>query len=142
MTGGLTFVATEVTSMLTIRRLALVGTILLLTGCATVPPSKPIATFQDIAGTWEGRYLQPSGELGPRWEHTIREDGQLRFTRFELPVDGTRQLSLRDGKAVYDSLFWSGTLTLQEVEGRRILTDVAIQKRNGAVFTGEFSLKQ
>jgi hypothetical protein len=55
MTGGLTFVATEVTSMLTIRRLALVGTILLLTGCATVPPSKPIATFQDIAGTWEGR---------------------------------------------------------------------------------------
>ena len=40
------------------------------------------------------------------------------------------------------SLFWSGALTLHEVEGRRILKDVATQKRNGAVFTGEFNLKQ
>jgi hypothetical protein len=43
---------------------------------------------------------------------------------------------------VYDSLFWSGALTLHEVEGRRILKDVATQKRNGVVFTGEFTLKQ
>jgi len=43
---------------------------------------------------------------------------------------------------VYDSMFWSGVLTLDEVKGRRILKDVAIQKRNGAVFTGEFTLKQ
>jgi hypothetical protein len=133
--------STEVTSMPTMRALARIGTILLLTGCATVPASKPIASFQEIAGTWEGRYVQPSGELGPRWEHTIREDGQLRFTRSELPVDGTRQLTLRDGRAVYDSLFWSGTLTLQDVGGRRVLKDVAVQKRNGAVFTGEFNLR-
>jgi hypothetical protein len=39
-------------------------------------------------------------------------------------------------------MFWTGTLTLHEVEGRRILKDVAIQKRNGAVFNGEFALKQ
>jgi len=39
-------------------------------------------------------------------------------------------------------MFWSGGFTLHEVEGRRILKDVAIQKRNGAVFTGEFTLKQ
>ena len=36
---------------------------------------------------------------------------------------------------------WSGTLTLQDVGGRRVLKDVAVQKRNGAVFTGEFNLK-
>jgi hypothetical protein len=128
--------------MLTLRFLAVVGLIMMLTGCATAPPAKPIVTFREIAGTWEGQYALPSGELGPRWEHTIREDGQMRFKRFELPVDGTRQLQLRDGKVVYDSLFWSGALTLHEVEGRRILKDVATQKRSGAVFTGEFNLKK
>ena len=128
--------------MLTMRFVAVVGLIMMLTGCATVPPAKPIATFGEIAGIWEGQYILPSGELGPRWEHTIREEGQLRFRRFELPVEETRQLQFRDGKVVYDSLFWSGVLTLHEVEGRRILKDVAIQKRNGAVFTGEFSVKQ
>ena len=128
--------------MLTMRFVALIGLIISAIGCATVAPAKPIATFREIAGTWEGQYVLPSGELGPLWEHTIREDGQLRFRRFELPIDGARQLELREGKAVYDSMFWSGTLTLHEVEGRRILKDVAIQKRSGAVFTGQFTLKQ
>ena len=128
--------------MLTMRFIAVIGLTLIATGCATVAPATPIGTFREIAGTWEGQYVLPSGELGPRWEHTIREDGQLRFKRFELPIDGTRQLQLRDGKVVYDSMFWSGTLTLHEVVGHRILKDVAIQKRNGAVFTGEFTLKQ
>jgi len=133
----------EATTMLTLRYVAVVGLIMVLAGCATVPPAKPIATFKEIAGTWEGQYVLPSGELGPRWEQEIREDGQMRFKRFELPVEGTRQLQLRDGRVVYDdSMFWSGVLTLHEVEGRRILKDVAIQKRNGAVFTGEFTLKQ
>jgi len=44
---------------------------------------------------------------------------------------------------VYDnSVFWSGVLTLHEVDGRHILKNVAIQKRNGAIFTGEFGLTQ
>ena len=129
--------------MLAMRFIPVVGLIMMLTGCATVPPAKPIATFSEIAGTWEGQYVLPSGELGPRWELTIRGDGQIRFKRFEVPVEGTRQLQLCDGKVVYDdALFWSGTLTLHEVEGRRILKDVATQKRNGAVYTGEFTLKQ
>ena len=129
--------------MLTRRYASVVGLIMVLAGCATVPPAMPIATFGEIAGTWEGQYVLPSGELGPRWEQTIREDGQMRFKRFELPVEGTRQLQLRDGRVVYDdSMFWSGVLTLYEVQGRRILKDVAVQKRNGAVFTGEFTLKQ
>ena len=97
------------------RSIAVIALIMITTGCATVSPAKPIATFSEIAGTWEGR--------------------------FELPIDGTWQLRLRDGTVAYDSMFWSGTLTLHEVEGRRILRDVAIQKRNGAVFTGEFTLK-
>lgn len=128
--------------MLTMRVIKIIGLGIVATGCAAVAPTKPIATFGEIAGTWEGQYVLPSGEVGPRWEHTIREDGQGRFRRFELPIDGIRQLRLHDGKVVYDSMFWSGTLTLHEVEGRRILKDVAIQKRNGAVFTGEFTLKQ
>jgi len=128
-------------SMLTLRYLTVVGLFMVLVGCAA-PPAKPIATFSEIAGTWEGQYVLPSGDLGPFWEQTIQEDGQMRFKRFELPVEGTRQLQLQDGKVVYDSMFWSGVLTLHEVKGRRILKDVAIQKRNGAVFTGEFTLKQ
>jgi len=127
--------------MLTLRYLTVVGLFMVLVGCAA-PPAKPIATFSEIAGTWEGKYVLPSGDLGPLWEQTIQEDGQMRFKRFELPVEGTRQLQLQDGKVVYDSMFWSGVLTLHEVKGRRILKDVAIQKRNGAVFTGEFTLKQ
>jgi len=128
-------------SMLTLRYLTVVGLFVVLVGCAA-PPAKPIATFSEIAGTWEGQYVLPSGDLGPLWEQTIQEDGQMRFKRFELPVEGTRQLQLQDGKVVYDSMFWSGVLTLHEVKGRRILKDVAIQKRNGAVFAGEFTLKQ
>ena len=129
--------------MLTLRYVAVVGLIMALVGCTMAPPAKPIARFREIAGTWEGQYVLPSGELGSLWEYTIREDGQIRFKRFELPVEGTRQLQLRDGRVVYDdSMFWSGELTLHEVEGRQILKDVAIQKRNGAVFTGEFTLKQ
>ncbi len=128
--------------MLTLRYVAVVGLIMVLVGCGTVPPAKPIAAFRDIAGTWEGQYVLPSGELGPHWAHTISEDGHMRFKRFELPVEGTQQLQLRDGRAVYDSMFWSGVLSLHDVEGRRILKDVATQKRNGAVFTGEFTLKE
>ena len=128
--------------MLTMRYVAVVGLIMVLAGCATVPPAKPIAAFREIAGTWEGQYVLPSGQLGPRWEHTIREDGQIRFKRFDPPVEGTRQLQLCDGKAVYDSLFWSGALTLHEGEGRRILKDVATQKRSGEVSKGEFILRQ
>ena len=65
----------EATSMLTMRYVAVVGLIMVLAGCATVPPAKRIAAFREIAGTWEGQYVLPSGQLGPRWEHTIREDG-------------------------------------------------------------------
>ena len=129
--------------MLTLRFVAVVGLIMVLVGCATALSTKPIASFSELAGTWEGRYVLPSGELGPLWEYTIREDGQMRFKRSELPVEGTRQLRLRDGRVVYDdSMFWSGVLTLHEVDGRHILKDVAIQKRNGAIFTGEFALTQ
>ena len=129
--------------MLTLRFGAVVGLITVLVGCATAPPAKSIASFTELAGTWEGRYVLPSRELGPLWEYTIREDGQVRFKRFEPPVEGTRQLQLRDGRVVYvDSMFWSRVLTLHEVEGRHILKDVTIRKRNGAVFTGEFTLKQ
>ena len=127
--------------MLTLRYLTVVGLFMVLVGCAA-SPAKPIATFSEIAGTWEGQYVLPSGDLGPLWEQTIQEDGQMRFKRFELPVEGTQQLQLRDGRVVYDSMFWSGVLNLHEAEGRRVLKDVAIQKRNGAVFTGEFTLKQ
>jgi len=133
----------EAMSMLTLRFVAVVGLMMVLVGCTTAPRAKPTASFRELAGTWEGRYVLPSGELGPLWEYTIREDGQMRFKRFELPVEGTRQLQLRDGRVVYDdSMFSSGVLTLHEVEGRHILQDVAIQKRNGAVFTGEFALRQ
>ena len=128
--------------MLTMRSIAVLGLIMVAAACRTATPQKPIATFAEIAGTWEGQYVLPSGELGPRWEHTIREDGQLHFRRFELPIDGMRQLQLRNGMVVYDSMFWSGTITLHEVGGRRILKDIAIQRRNGAVFTGEFTAKQ
>jgi hypothetical protein len=50
--------------MLTMRFIAVIGLIVVATGCATVAPAKPIATFREIAGTWEGQYVSPSGELG------------------------------------------------------------------------------
>ena len=129
--------------VLTLRFVAVAGLMIVLVGCGTAPPAKPIASFRELTGTWEGQYVLPSGELGPLWQYTIREEGQMRFKRSELPVEGTRQLQLRDGRVLYDdSMFWSGVLTLHEVEGRHILKDVAIQKRSGAVFTGEFTLKQ
>src|SRR5215470_6574825 len=92
----------EAMSMLTLRFVAVVGLMMVLVGCTTAPRAKPTASFRELAGTWEGRYVLPSGELGPLWEYTIREDGQVRFKRFELPVEGTRQLQLRDGRVVYD----------------------------------------
>lgn len=84
----------DATSMLTMRYVAGVGFILVLAGFAMDPPAKPIAAFREIAGTWEGHYVLPSGQLGPRWEHAIREDGQLRFKRVDPPVEGMRPLQL------------------------------------------------
>ena len=62
--------------MLTMRSVAVIGLIMVATGCRAATPGKSIAAFAEIAGTWEGQYVLPSGELGPRWEHTIREDSQ------------------------------------------------------------------
>src|SRR5215813_15188217 len=59
----------EAMNMLTLRFVAVVGLIMVLVGCATAPPAKPTASFRELAGTWEGRYVLPSGELGPLWEY-------------------------------------------------------------------------
>jgi len=54
----------------------------------------------------------------------------------------SRCVHTRHRFSIESSMFWSGVLTLHEVDGRHILKNVAIQKRNGAVFTGEFALTQ
>lgn len=50
-----------------------------LTGCATLPPVRPVENVKSIAGTWEGTVSAPGG--GRFWlRFTINEDGSYLAT--------------------------------------------------------------
>ncbi len=95
----------------------LVAIVILIGGCATMPPVKPIKDFKDIAGTWEGSFITHSGMEIP-YISTFREDGTYTSKRPGRTDNRTLKLT-KDGKAVNTR---EGTFTLHEGDGKRVLS--------------------
>jgi len=100
-------------------RLFLLTTLLVgftVDACATLPPAKPIANFQDIAGKWEGTSA---------WVE-FKADGT--YTWFIGRNSGTGTMRIEGGDVYWASSSGRrGKMTLHEGEGRRVLKSVAYE---------------
>ena len=118
-------------TVVAIRTLLAIGT-LLVTACATMPPSRPVSDLKSIAGLWKGQGGLTTGGVsttGPV-ELTIREDGTGEFFLPQL-AGGTRSqatLKVSDGKLLYETATSKGTATLREGDGKRILAGQSSRK--------------
>jgi hypothetical protein len=96
----------------------------MLGSCASLPPAKPIQDVKVLAGDWEGWGAPPSGGQGFSVKATIKEDGSYISTTPNSTLTGT--IYLNGAQALYKtSRPSSGTVTLHEGEGKRILRFVA-----------------
>jgi len=98
-------------------RIALIA--LLLAGCASLPPEKPITSISDIAGEWRG---------------TIRSGGgPFQFVDVSIKPDATMvmqwgintrwgRVAVVNGRATFDLEIWTGAIYyLEGPEGRFLL---------------------
>jgi hypothetical protein len=108
--------------------LAISAAVFTLTACASALPARPVADLKDIAGRWAGfgGYTGASG----RTELTIREDGTGEF--FLPDVEGGTRvpalLRVDKGKVLSETATATGTITLHEGKGKRILQGATIRK--------------
>jgi hypothetical protein len=92
-----------------------------------MPPSKPVASLQDIAGTWEGTVRTASGNTLSLKNFVIRPDGT-----WEVDMPGgtpprhNGTVRLVDGKLRSHSNTTGNdsTWTLHEGDGKRVLRTV------------------
>jgi hypothetical protein len=88
-----------------------------------LPPAKPLRgeDLKSLAGTWHGYYRDDKGFEIPV-EMVVREDGSFQTTEGDPPRNRVRgSLAVRDGQLVYSRGNETGTLTLHEMGGTRIL---------------------
>jgi hypothetical protein len=99
---------------------------LLLAGCASMAPSRPIEKTSDVAGEWHGLATGMRGRAVARV--VIQPDGAyagtLYFDDGDRPFMG-RIVPVRWGPARYSGLDGSGTVRLlEQPDGSRVLTFV------------------
>lgn len=93
-----------------------------LAACVTVPPAKPIANLQDIAGQWEGWGAGPGGTATASVD--FKADGTYTWsvTHGGGTDKGTGTWRIDDGRMHWvSSSGRKGEMTLHEGEGRRVL---------------------
>jgi hypothetical protein len=97
---------------------------IVLAGCASLPPARPIQDVKILAGVWEGWVKTPSGGQDLRVVVAIKEDGSYVTTSPTGTTTGTIYLS--DGQPLFKTSRPSnGTVTLYEGEGKRVLRFVS-----------------
>jgi hypothetical protein len=96
-----------------------VGLVVLAAACASLPPAKNVTSVADVAGKWAGTGWGPRGS-GPV-TMTINPDGT--YTAVVPSGTFTGKITLTNGKlrSLGDQSKASGTFTLHEGEGRRVL---------------------
>jgi hypothetical protein len=108
----------------------------LVTGCASLPPSRPIDAAASLAGTWRGRM---SGTLGNAPVIlTIQDDGSYRGMLYVEPTYKEVRGAITVvpwAQARYDGTHGSGRVTLHERDGRRVLRFVNDGGGGGAELT-------
>ena len=104
--------------------------VVLLAGCASLPPERPVTSIDDIAGEWRG---------------TIRFGlGPFEFVNVTINPDSTMvmewgsntrwgRVMVADGRASFDLGIWSGPLYYLEGPDRRGL----LMKANFAAFDAQ-----
>jgi hypothetical protein len=104
------------------RGVVALGFAALATGCASLPPSKPIDGPASVAGTWRGRMSGPLGNAPLIL--TIQGDGTYQGVLYVEPtyreVRGVISVA-RPGFARYEGTDGNGRVTLHEDERRRVL---------------------
>ena len=101
------------------------GIIALLVGCATaptLPSAKPIQDLKDIAGKWAGE-ITTRGGSSP-FALTISGDGSWEATAPAIPPGNFKGIMRVSGDTVLFRSYTTGrtgTITLHEAEGKRVL---------------------
>jgi hypothetical protein len=101
--------------------IALVAVVLV--GCATLPPLSAVQDLKSIAGTWEGSFRVQKGQF--QGTDTIREDGTGDWSATWTGGSdrGTESFLVDNGVIRWRSSSGrSGTVTLHEGDGKRVLT--------------------
>lgn len=89
-----------------------------LAGCASLPPAKPIPSVESIAGKWEGWFKSPTGSGSVRVN--FHKDGTYAWTGSKESGTGTMRLTA--GEIRWKSSSGrSGILTLHENDAKRVL---------------------
>jgi hypothetical protein len=99
--------------------------VIIMAGCASLPPSKNARDLNEVAGKWEGTMQLRNGRVFPA-TLTIAQDGRYESLVPGLGSPGPRfvgTISLEDGKYRWKSETSgaSGTYTLHEGDGKRML---------------------
>ena len=108
-------------------------------GIATAQAPKAAPDLKSIAGKWSGTGHSSLGTNPLEW--TIKEAGTVDVVAGTPsgPRTGVGKVSVRDGKLFYESGSSSGTVTLQEDGGRRVLKYDAVFKRDNSPGGAELS---
>jgi hypothetical protein len=99
--------------------LLVVGLVVLVTGCASVPPGVPVSDLAAVSGKWEGAIQTPNGTLPA--VITIDKAGTYQAIVNGQPFVGV--LSLDDGRIRVKSTTTGRTAvwTLHERDGQKVL---------------------
>jgi hypothetical protein len=91
---------------------------MILSGCATVPLENPVESMQDLKGTWQGTVTGPRGSSDDV-TMIIKEDGS--FETRGWSGFGGGNLHLIAGRVRWFAARSGGTMTLGEENGRQVL---------------------
>jgi hypothetical protein len=113
--------------------LILIVIILVMVGCASVPPARSVTSVADIAGKWAGTGWGPRGSGAVAL--TINPDGA--YTAVVPSGSFTGRITLTDGKlrSLSDQSKATGTFTLHEGDGRRVLRHKGDDGQTGSELT-------
>ena len=128
---------------------AISAAFLALAACASAPPARPVTELKNIAGHWvgvggvTGLGSGTTGSWSGPTELTIRENGTAEFflPLVNREIGGRRYpvtLRVESTKVVYETGTHTGTITLREGEGKRILQGESVRKDKSG--TGWFEL--
>jgi hypothetical protein len=111
-------------------------------GIATAQAVKAAPDLKSLVGKWRGTGHSSLGTNPLEW--TIKEDGTVDVVAVTPggSRSGVAKISVKDGALFYESGTSSGTVTLHEEGGRRVLKYDGLMKRDNTRGGAELTLVQ
>jgi hypothetical protein len=110
---------------------------LLLAGCATLPPARPVHDFKMLSGTWTGTDVTRGGS-SHSGTMTINDDGTYIAVVPTIPpgtFKGTARIVGGKVQIKSETTGRTGTWTLHEGDGQRVLIVIADDGSSEARYT-------